>query len=170
MYFRTYQASCLLCSEYSREVTVSVTTACSYSEFSCSYSFQLPRASVPPPHGRGGGCGAPVWSPGHIVPQGGRQPRAPWAEDMPVKPQNLTEDHPASAVGPLPSFWWDARCTGCRRTSCNRFWCPTTAMPRKHDITTAGVTSSSESPWLHVGFSASEVSWLRHPVSTARCP
>ena len=29
-------------------------------------------------------------------------------------------------------------------------------MPRKHDITTAGVTSSSESPWLHVGFSASE--------------
>ena len=34
---------------------------------------------------------APVWSPGHIVPQGGRQPRAPWAQDMLVKPQNPTE-------------------------------------------------------------------------------
>ena len=77
--------------EYSRQVTVSVTTACSYSDFPCSYSFQLPRASLPPPHGRGGHYRAPVWSPGHIVPQGGRQPRAPWAEDMPVKPQNLTE-------------------------------------------------------------------------------
>jgi hypothetical protein len=63
--------------EYSRQVTVSVTTACSYSDFPCSYSFQLPRASPPPPHGRGGPYRAPVWSPGHIVPQGGRQPRAP---------------------------------------------------------------------------------------------
>ena len=35
-------------SEYSRQVTVSVTTACSYSDFPCSYSFQLPRASLPP--------------------------------------------------------------------------------------------------------------------------
>jgi hypothetical protein len=34
--------------EYSRQVTVSVTTACSYSDFPCSYSFQLPRASLPP--------------------------------------------------------------------------------------------------------------------------
>jgi hypothetical protein len=34
--------------EYSRQVTVSVTTACSYSDFPCSYSFQLPKASLPP--------------------------------------------------------------------------------------------------------------------------
>ena len=44
-------------SEYSREVTVSVTMACSYSEFSCSYSFQLPRASVPPPTAGEGAAG-----------------------------------------------------------------------------------------------------------------
>jgi hypothetical protein len=44
-----------------------------------------------PTAGEAGGCGAPVWSPGHIVPQGERQSRASWAQDMPVKPQNLTE-------------------------------------------------------------------------------
>ena len=71
--------------------SISVTTACSYSEFSCSYSFQLPRASVPPPHGRGGGCGAPVWSPGHIVPRGGAPTTCPMGQGLLVKPQKLTE-------------------------------------------------------------------------------
>jgi hypothetical protein len=125
-------------SEYSRQVTASVTTACSYSDFSCSYGLQLPRASLPPPTRPGRALqGAGVVPGPHSTPGGAPITACPMHGGPKTclckasLTQNPTEDHPGFAVGPLPSFWWDARCTGCHRTSCNRFWCPTTAMPRK---------------------------------------
>jgi hypothetical protein len=104
--------------EYSREVTVSVTTACSYSDFPCSYSFQLPRASLPP-HTAGEGAAGRRCGPRatHSSPGGGANhvPHGPKAYLLSLR--TSLRDHPGFAVGPIPSCCWDARCGSCHWVS-----------------------------------------------------